>query len=379
MAQAAAKMAEEYSDDQKMVGPPSAFVENPFLEEMTATAKAIATRGKGILAADESTGTIGKRLAMINVANEEVNRQRYRELLFTTPDIGKYIAGAILFEETLYQKSKDGTPFVDILKKQGVIPGIKVDKGTRDLQNSPGEKYTQGLTDLDVRCEKYYEAGARFAKWRAVLVIQNGYISETAIKENAWGLARYAAICQSKGLVPIVEPEILMDGTHSLRVNQYWTEKVVTACYKALSDCNVILEATLLKPNMCLPGKQFKGAKSMEANAKATVQALKRSVPSAVPAIVFLSGGQSEEEATMNLNAINSQGDLPWSASFSYGRALQQSCLKAWKGEDANLKAGQDALMVRAKANSDAQLGKYTGDAATEDSKKTLYEAGYTY
>jgi len=364
---------------QAEAGPPSAFVENPFLEEMTATANAIATRGKGILAADESTGTIGKRLAMINVANEEVNRQRYRELLFTTTDLGKYIAGAILFEETLYQKSKDGTPFVDILKKQGVIPGIKVDKGTRDLQNSPGEKYTQGLMDLDVRCQKYYEAGARFAKWRAVLVIQNGYISETAIKENAWGLARYAAICQSKGLVPIVEPEILMDGTHSLRINQYWTEKVVTACYKALSDHNVILEATLLKPNMCLPGKQYKGAKSMEANAKATVQALKRSVPAAVPAIVFLSGGQSEEEATMNLNAINSLGDLPWSATFSYGRALQQSCLKAWKGDDANLKAGQDALMVRAKANGDAQLGKYTGDAATEDSKKTLYEAGYTY
>merc|ERR1712013_932195 len=169
-----------------------------------------------------------------------------------------------------------------------------------------------------------------------------------------------------------------MDGAHSLCINQFWTEKVVSACYKALSDCNVVLEATLLKPNMCLPGKQFAGKKSMSANAKATVTALKRSVPSAVPAIVFLSGGQSEE-AAMNLNAINSLGDLPWSASFSYGRALQQSCLKAWKGDDANLKAGQDALMVRAKANGDAQLGKYTGDAATEDSKKTLYEAGYTY
>jgi len=367
--------------EQKQVeaGPPSAFVENPFLEEMLATAKAVATRGKGILAADESTGTIGKRLAMINVANEEVNRQRYRELLFSTAELGSCISGAILFEETLFQKSKDGTPFVDILAKQGVIPGIKVDKGTRDLQNQPGEKWTQGLMDLDVRCQKYYEAGARFAKWRAVLVIQNGYISETAIKENAWGLARYAAICQSKGLVPIVEPEILMDGAHSLRINQYWTEKVVAACYKALSDCHVVLEATLLKPNMCLPGKQHKGGKSMEANAVATVQALKRTVPAAVPGIMFLSGGQSEEEATMNLNAINSVGALPWTASFSYGRALQQSCLKAWKGDDANLKAAQDALMLRAKANSDAQLGKYTGDAATEDSKKTLYEAGYTY
>lgn len=364
---------------QQEAGPPSAFTVNPFLDEMVKTAKAIGTRGKGILAADESTGTIGKRLAMINVKNEEPNRQRYRELLFTTPDIGKYICGAILFEETLYQKSKAGVPFVDVLNKAGVIPGIKVDKGTRDLQGSPGEKYTQGLTDLDVRCEKYYNAGARFAKWRSVLVIQDGVISETAIKENAWGLARYAAICQSKGLVPIVEPEILMDGAHSLKINQYWTEKVVAACYKALSDNNVILEASLLKPNMCLPGKQSKGNKTMEANALATVTALKRSVPAAVPGIMFLSGGQSEEEATMNLNAINKLGDLPWSASFSYGRALQQSCLKAWKGEDANLKAGQEAFLKRAKANSDAQLGKYTGDAATEDSKKTLYEKGYTY
>jgi len=352
---------------------------NPYEDEMIATAKAIGTRGKGILAADESTGTIGKRLAQINVKNEEANRQRYRQLLFTTQDIGKYICGAILFEETLYQKTADGTPFVDVLKKAGVIPGIKVDKGTRDLQGSPGEKYTQGLTDLDVRAAKYYEAGARFAKWRAVLVIQNGYISEAAIKENAWGLARYAAICQSKGLVPIVEPEILMDGEHSLQVNQYWTEKVIAACYKALSDNNVILEASLLKPNMCLPGKQYKGKRSIDDNAKATVQALKRSVPSAVPGIMFLSGGQSEEEATLNLNAINSLGDLPWSASFSYGRALQQSTLKAWKGDDANLKAAQDALIVRAKANSEAQLGKYDGSAASEESKKTLYEKGYTY
>merc|ERR1712154_130800 len=352
---------------------------NPYMEEMMKTAKFIATRGKGILAADESTGTIGKRLKMINVPNEGPNRQRYRELLFTTPKLGDYISGAILFEETLYQSSKDGTKFVDILNKQGVIPGIKVDKGTRDLQGFPGEKWTQGLTDLDLRAAKYYEAGARFCKWRAVLVINNGYISETAIKENAWGLARYAAICQSKGLVPIVEPEILMDGTHSLKVNQYWTEKVIAACYKALSDNNVILEATLLKPNMCLPGKQNKDKRSMKDNAVATVTALKRSVPSAVPGIMFLSGGQSEEEATMNLNEINKVGDLPWSASFSYGRALQQSCLKAWMGKKENVKAAQDALIVRAKANSEAQLGKYSGDAATEDSKKTLYEKGYTY
>jgi len=372
-------MAEQNEEKQQEAGPPSAFVENPFLAEMKATAQAIAERGKGILAADESTGTIGKRLAMINVANEEPNRRRYRELLFSTKDLGKYISGCILFEETLFQKAADGTPLVSMLQKQGVVPGIKVDKGTRDLQGHPGEKWTQGLTDLDVRAQKYYEAGARFAKWRAVLVINNGYISETAIKENAWGLARYAAICQSKGLVPIVEPEILMDGAHSLRINQYWTEKVVTACYKALSDCNVVLEATLLKPNMCLAGKAAAGKKKMADNALATVTALKRSVPAAVPGIMFLSGGQSEEEATQNLNAINSLGDLPWSASFSFGRALQQSCLKAWKGDDANAKAAQDAFIVRAKANSEAQLGKYNGDAASDDAKATLFEAGYTY
>eukprot|EP00483_Globobulimina_turgida_P010052 UN10071 len=237
------------ADEKKQeAGPPSCFVVNPFESEMRATAKAIGTRGKGILAADESTGTIGKRLAMINVKNEESNRQRYRELLFTTPNIGEYICGAILFEETLFQKAKDGTTFVDILNKQGVIPGIKVDKGTRDLQGFPGEKWTQGLMDLDVRAKKYYAAGARFCKWRAVLVIQNEYMSETAIRENAWGLARYAAICQANGLVPIVEPEILMDGTHSLKINQYWTERVITAWYKALSDCNGILECNLLKP-----------------------------------------------------------------------------------------------------------------------------------
>lgn len=365
--------------EQKESGPPSAFTTNPKLDEMIATAKAIATRGKGILAADESTGTIGKRLESIKVENTEPNRQKYRELLFTSPDIGKYISGVILYDETLRQKTKGGVPFVDVLNKAGVIPGIKVDKGAKDLQGSPGEQYTQGLTDLDVRAEEYYKIGARFAKWRAVLVIQNGYISEYAIKENAWGLARYASICQSKGLVPIVEPEILMDGTHSLRICQYWTEKVIAACYKALSDQHVILEATLLKPNMVIPGQQYQGKQTIEANAKATVTALRRTVPAAVPGIMFLSGGQSEEEATVHLNAINKFSNLPWSASFSYGRALQQSCLKAWKGDDKNIKAAQDAFLKRAKANSDAQPGKYTGDAATDDAKKALYEKGYVY
>jgi len=352
--------------------------ENPFRDELIATAKAIARRGKGILAADESTGTIGKRLSAIGVENVEPNRQRYRELLFTTPNLEEYISGVIMFEETLYQRAKDGRQFVDILKSKGIIPGIKTDKGTRALPFCPGEKYTQGLTDLDVRSKKYYEQGARFAKWRNVILIQNGRVTDTSLKETAWGLARYAAISQANGLVPIVEPEILMDGDHTIEVAQYWHTKVITACYKALCDQEVLLEGTLLKPNMVLPGAQCKGKRSIEMNALATVTSLRRSVPAAVPGIMFLSGGQSEEEATLNLNAIN-QYNLPWSCSFSYGRALQKSCLQSWQGKDANVKAGQATLMMRARANSAAQLGKYDGFAADEKSKQSLYVKGYTY
>lgn len=359
--------------------PPTLKAENPFKAELIATAKAIAAPGKGILAADESTGTIGKRLKSINVENTEPNRQRYRQLLFTTKGLGSNISGVILYEETLFQKASDNTPFVDLIKKEGVIPGIKVDLGTRALPNKPGEVYTQGLTDLDKRAQKYYEAGARFAKWRNVLKIQDGYISQTSVTETAWTLARYAAICQANGLAPIVEPEILMDGPHSLAVCQYWTEKVLAACYKALNDQEVLLEGTLLKPNMVLAGSDFQGKRSIADNALATVTALKRTVPAAVPGIMFLSGGQAEEEATQNLNEINKLGPLPWSCSFSYGRALQQSVLQAWKGDDGNLAAAQKVLLIRAKANGDAQQGKYTGDAASEASKKSLYEKGYVY
>lgn len=350
-----------------------------YKDELIATAKFIGTRGKGILAADESLGTIGKRFAPINVENNQENRRKYRELLFRTAGLGEYISGVITFEETLKDKAADGTPLVELLKAAGIVPGIKVDKGTRVLPFFPGEKYTQGLTDLDVRCAEYYKCGARFAKWRNVLAIQNGRISETSIKETAWTLARYAAICQANGLVPIVEPEILMDGDHSLEVNQYWTEKTLSACYKALVDQNVLLEGTLLKPNMCLPGKQWEGKRSAEANGLATATALRRSVPAAVPSINFLSGGQSEEEATVNLNQVNSQGPIPWTCSFSYGRALQKSCLSAWQGKDENIEAAQQTLLKRAKANSEAQWGKYDGSAADENSKASLYEKGYTY
>merc|ERR1719195_2021910 len=348
-------------------------------EELKATASFIGSPGKGMLAADESTGNIGKRLAGINVENTEPNRRAYRELLFTTEGWGEYCSGVILYEETLYQKCADGTPFVDIINKAGVIPGIKVDMGTRDLPFFPGEKYTQGLTDLDKRAARYYEAGARFAKWRCVLKIQNNTISETSIKETAWTLARYAAICQNNGLVPIVEPEILMDGTHSLATCQKMTEKTLAACYKALSDQNVLLEGSLLKPNMVLKGKECTDKTTFEDNALATVTALRRTVPAAVPGITFLSGGQTEEEATNNLNAINKLEGRPWSCTFSFGRALQASVLKAWGGKKENEEAAQKALQMRAKANGEANLGKYSGWAETEESKQTLYQKGYTY
>jgi len=349
-------------------------------DELMATAKAIAAPGKGILAADESTGTIGKRFANINVENNEANRLAYRGLLFKTEGLSEYISGVILYEETLYQKYDDGKTFVQQIQDSGVIAGIKVDLGTRELPFFPGEKYTQGLTDLDKRCAQYYEAGARFAKWRCVLKIQNNSITETSIKETAWTLARYAAICQNNGLCPIIEPEILMDGDHSLATCQRMTEKTLAAVYKALADQNVLLEGSLLKPNMVLKGKECPDKTTFEDNALATVTALRRTVPAAVPGITFLSGGQTEEEATMNLNAINAVDTIrPWSCTFSFGRALQASVLQSWKGEAANVKAAQDTLMQRAKANSEANLGKYTGWAATEAAKKSLYQKGYTY
>lgn len=348
-------------------------------DELIATARAIASPGKGILAADESTGTIGKRLASINCENTEENRQRYRQLLFTTEGFGAHCSGVILFEETLYQKSSDGRNFVDIIKEAGVIPGIKVDKGTRVMPFTPGQKYTQGLTDLDLRAARYYEQGARFCKWRAVLSIVDGDIPEAAIKETAWTLARYAAICQANGLAPIIEPEILMDGDHSLAVNERCTTKVLSAVYKACVDQDVLLEGTLLKPNMCLKGKQCGDASTFEANAEATVRALRRTVPAAVPGVTFLSGGQTEEEATRNLNAMNQLDGRPWSLTFSFGRALQASVLKAWMGNDENVAAAQEALLLRLRVNGMAQQGTYDGSGATKEAQESLYEKGYTY
>ncbi|KAH7545441.1 hypothetical protein FEM48_Zijuj01G0094300 [Ziziphus jujuba var. spinosa] len=356
----------------------SAFV-GKYADELIKNAKYIATPGKGILAADESTGTIGKRLASIKVENIEPNRQALRELLFTSPNALSFLSGVILFEETLYQKTYDGKPFVEVLQENNVIPGIKVDKGTVELAGTNGETTTQGFDSLGARCQQYYKAGARFAKWRAVLKIGPTEPSELSIQQNAQGLARYAIICQENGLVPIVEPEILTDGDHDIKKCAAVTETVLAAVYKALNDHHVLLEGTLLKPNMVTPGSDSPKVPP-EVIAGYTVTALRRTVPAAVPGIVFLSGGQSEEEATLNLNAMNKLEVLkPWTLSFSFGRALQQSTLKTWSGKKENVGKAQEAFLGRCKANSEATLGKYIGGGSRGLASESLFVKGYKY
>jgi fructose-bisphosphate aldolase class I len=355
-----------------------------FHDELIATANAIGAPGKGILAADESTGTIGKRFADIKVDNTRENRREFRRLLFTTPNLNQHISGVITYEETLFDKMEDGkTDLVQPLKEAGIIIGIKNDMGTKTIVGSDNETYTQGLTDLGKRCERYYAQGARFCKWRCVLRISRSTPSALAISQNADILARYAAISQSEGLVPIVEPEILMDGDHSLAICQYWTEKVLTACYAALSLHNVLLEGTLLKPNMCNAGVDFSPQPSTAEVAKATVTALQRTTPAAVPAITFLSGGMSEVKATENLHALNALalGARPWSLTFSFGRALQKSCLAAWQGKKENVAAAQAALMHRAKSNGAAAVGKYEGEGNVSNagSADNLHVSNYVY
>jgi len=352
-----------------------------FKDELIATANAIATPGKGILAADESTGTIAKRFEKINVPNTEDNRRAYRELLFTAPGWGECCSGVILYEETLYQKTEDGTPFVELLKKNGVVPGIKVDKGLVNISGTAEETATQGLDGLGARCAEYYKAGARFAKWRAALKIdvKKGCPSELAISENAHGLARYASICQENGLVPIIEPEVLMDGDHTIQECAEATQRVWVAVIKALHEHKLFWEGSLTKPNMVTPGHSNSAYKttSPEEVAKFTVTTLQRVLPPAVPGVMFLSGGQSEEEASRNLNAINQyHGRKPWVLSFSYGRALQNSTLQAWQGKKENVKKAQEAFLTRAKANSLATVGKYGGST---EGNQSLYVEGYKY
>ncbi len=319
--------------------------------------------GKGLLAADESTATIKKRFDAISLVSTEESRRDYREMLFRSDDaMKKYISGVILYEETLFQKAADGTPFVDIIKAAGSIPGIKVDVGAKPLAGFPGETVTEGLDGLADRLAKCYDAGARFAKWRGVIAISDVLPTYGAIKANAHALARYAALCQQAGIVPIVEPEVLMDGepgTQSLDRSEDVTRWTLQIVFQELAEARVKLEGMILKPSMVIDGKKARKA-SVEQVAERTVKVLKETVPSAVPGIAFLSGGQSTEEATAHLSAINSGHDLPWKVTFSYGRALQDSALKAWGGKAENVAAGQRAFTHRAEMNYLAAKGDWT-------------------
>jgi fructose-bisphosphate aldolase class I len=348
-------------------------------QEQLETISKICKRGKGILAADESIGTIGKRFSNINVENTHHNRKKYRNLLFTTPNLNKYISGVITYEETLLDRNDDGSLLVQPLLDSDIVVGIKVDKGVRPLYNTNGETVTQGIDDLNLRCQKYYNAGARFAKWRSVLKIDKNknHPSDLAIRQTSIVLARYASICQNNGLVPIVEPEILMDGNHTIQESYNISVKVLTAVYAELVSHHVDLECTLLKPNMVRTGVSSNETTDFNKIAKLTVKALQQAVPVSVPGIVFLSGGMSEVEASIALNNINNVNSVkPWYLTFSYGRALQASVLQEWKGNDNNIDRAQKALLLRAHANSLASIGKYQTE---EDLGTSLYESNYVY
>lgn len=330
------------------------------MSRLETIARTIVQPGKGILAADESEPTIKKRFAGIQVESTEENRRTYRELLFTTEGVEAYISGVILFDETLRQTTRDGTPFPRLLADKGIIPGIKVDKGAKDLAGFAGEKITEGLDGLRSRLNEYRELGAQFAKWRAVITIGKGIPTRFCQEANAHALARYAALCQEAGLVPIVEPEVLMDGDHDISRCRDVTAEALQRLYAALFDHCVYLEGTLLKPNMVLPGKGTGKKAAPREVAEATVGCFRQVVPAAVPGIVFLSGGQGPVEATDNLNAMNALGKHPWELSFSYGRALQEDALKVWKGQASNAAAAQRAFYHRARCNGAARKGEYT-------------------
>jgi fructose-bisphosphate aldolase, class I len=330
------------------------------------TARALVAPGKGILAADESDGTIKKRFDTIGVESTEENRRAYRDLLFTTPGTEEYISGVILFDETIRQSSADGTPFPQLLESKGVIPGIKVDKGAKPLALAEDETVTEGLDGLRDRFAEYRELGARFAKWRATYSIGEDLPSEYCVWVNAHALARYAALSQEAGLVPIVEPEVLQDGEHTIEESAKATGRVLLAVYQELHDQRVDFAGTLLKPNMVLSGYSASNRAGMDEVAEATLEVLYKHVPASVPGIVFLSGGQSDEDATAHLNAMNARGPHPWQLSFSYGRALQAPPLKAWGGDEANVQAAQEAYAHRAKMNSLARSGDYSNDMEKE-------------
>ncbi|MDP6786083.1 MAG: fructose-bisphosphate aldolase class I [Rhodospirillales bacterium] len=332
---------------------------------LASIARSLIADGRGILAADESTGTITKRFDGIGVESTEENRRSYRELLFTTPGLGEFVSGAILYDETIRQAATDGTPIPALLAKQDIHPGIKVDTGAKPLAGSAEETVTEGLDGLRERVAEYHGLGARFAKWRAVIKIGDRIPTPYCIEANAHALARYARLCQDGGLVPIVEPEVLMDGDHDIDRCDAVTTETLHVVFAALHRQGVSLEGMLLKPNMVISGKDCSRQADVDEVAERTVRCLRRTVPAAVPGIVFLSGGQSEQVATAHLNAMNAKfGGQPWALSFSYGRALQDGALKSWKGSADNTQAAQTSLATRAKLNSAAAKGAYTGEAA---------------
>jgi len=352
---------------------------NPFKDELIKTAKAIGAPGKGILAADESTGTIGKRFAGINVENTEVNRKAYRNLLVTAPDVEKHLSGYIFYEETIDQLTDDGMTMAQKLVSRGIYVGIKLDKGIVPIGGTNGETATQGLDGLGARCKTFYEKGCRFAKWRAVLKIGDGLPSETAIQETAHTLARYGSICQDNGLVPIIEPEILQDGEHSIEVCAAVSERVFAAVMKAMLDQRLLIEGCMLKPNMITPGASSPDKATPADVAWYTVRTLSRTIAPALPTVCFLSGGSSEENASLFLNAMNAPENTqpkPWSLTFSYGRALQKSVLNAWMGSADNVAKAQAVLLERAAANGAASMGEYKGGSGDSSSQ---FVADYKY
>ena len=330
------------------------------IEQLAETAQAMVAPGKGIIAIDESNATIAKRFAGVGIENSEENRRTYREMLLTTPRLGEHISGAILFDETIRQSTRAGVPFTRVMVENGIIPGIKVDKGTQPLAGFQGELVTEGLDGLRARLEEYYKLGARFAKWRAVINIGDDIPSGTCIEANSHALARYAALCQEQGLVPMVEPEVLMDGSHDIQTCYEVTEVVLRSLFDALYNHNVMLEGTILKASMIVPGKDSGEKASVEEVAESTIMCLKTAVPAILPGIVFLSGGQSDEEATAHLDAMNRMGPNPWPLSFSYGRAMQSAALKIWSQDLVNnIAKAQETVFARARDNGLAALGQW--------------------
>jgi fructose-bisphosphate aldolase, class I len=339
---------------------PTTKIQEATMADLNETARALVAPGKGILAADESTGTIKKRFDSIQIESTEESRRAYRDMLFTTEGAADHISGVILYDETIRQSTTDGTPFPKHLEQQGVIPGIKVDLGAKALAGAPGETVTEGLDGLRERLNEYRELGAKFAKWRAVISIGDGIPSEYCLWTNAHALARYGALCLEAGLVPIIEPEVLMDGDHTIERSFDVTSRTLHAVFTELRDQRVWFEEMLLKPNMVLSGYDCSEQASDQQVAELTLKCFRRHVPSAVPGIVFLSGGQSDEDATARLSTMNAMGPHPWELSFSYGRALQAPALKAWGGESGNVAAGQEAYLHRAKMNGLARSGSYS-------------------